>query len=115
MFMFKSNCFCLLGNTINNLFSCCCRPKRYIVCVRTHKCSCGRFQNDEISCGHGMTIFRYRRLHETDYCSPFYSLKNFEDAHVILVEPLKCESAWDIPSYFSEPKLVPPGSKRTVK
>ncbi|KAK6772678.1 hypothetical protein RDI58_027916 [Solanum bulbocastanum] len=78
------------------------------------KCSCGRFQNDEIPCGHGMAVLRYRRLHETDYCSPFYSLKNFEDAYEIPVEPLPCESIWDIPRYVSKPKLMLPGSKRTV-
>ncbi|KAH0725038.1 hypothetical protein KY284_000903 [Solanum tuberosum] len=67
-------------------------PKRYIVNLNTKMCSCGRFQNDEIPCGHGITVLRYRRLHETDYCSPFYSLKNFQDTYAILVEPLSCES-----------------------
>ncbi|KAH0698570.1 hypothetical protein KY284_012785 [Solanum tuberosum] len=33
-------------------------------------------------------------------------LKNFEDAYAIPVEPLPCESTWDIPSYVSEPKLM---------
>ncbi|KAG5592871.1 hypothetical protein H5410_043385 [Solanum commersonii] len=90
-------------------------PKRYIVNLYTKMCSCGRFQNDEIPCGHEIAILRYRRLHETDYCSPFYSLKNFQDTYVILVEPLPCESTWDIPSYVSEPKLMLPGPKRTTK
>ncbi|XP_049372873.1 uncharacterized protein LOC125837845 [Solanum verrucosum] len=62
-----------------------------------------------------MAVLRYRRLHEIDYCSLFYSLKNFEDAYVIPVEPLLCKSTWDISSYVSEPKLMSPGSKRTVE
>ncbi|KAH0749468.1 hypothetical protein KY290_028700 [Solanum tuberosum] len=89
-------------------------PKRYIVNLNTKMCSCGRFQNDEIPCGHGIAVLRYRRLHETDYCSPFYSLKNFQDTYAIPVEPLPCESTWDIPSYVSEPKLMPPGPKRAA-
>ncbi|KAH0683270.1 hypothetical protein KY290_021856 [Solanum tuberosum] len=59
--------------------------KRYIVCINTKKC-------DEIPCGHGMTVLRYRRQHETDYYSLFYSLKNFQDEYEIPVEPLPCES-----------------------
>ncbi|KAG5613180.1 hypothetical protein H5410_024461 [Solanum commersonii] len=89
-------------------------PKWYIVNLNTKMCSCGRFQNDKIPCGHGIAVLRYRRLHEIDYCSPFYSLKNFQDTYDILVEPLPCESTWDIPSYVSEPKLMPPDLKRTI-
>ncbi|KAH0707745.1 hypothetical protein KY285_010935 [Solanum tuberosum] len=89
-------------------------PKKYIINLNTKMCSCGRFQNDELPCGHGMAVLRYRRLHETKFWSPFYSLKNFQDAYVIPVEPIHCESTWDIPSYISETKLMPPGPKRTV-
>ncbi|XP_049356847.1 uncharacterized protein LOC125821471 [Solanum verrucosum] len=90
-------------------------PKQYIVNLNTKMCSCGRFQNDEIPCGHGVTVLRYRRLHETYYCSPFYSLKNFQDTYAIPVEPLPCESTWGIPSYVSEPKLMPLGPKRAAE
>nr|AAV31178.1 Putative transposase, identical [Solanum tuberosum] len=41
-------------------------------------------------------------------------LKNFQDTYAIPVEPLPCESIWDIPSYISEPKLMPPGPKRAA-
>ncbi|XP_049354407.1 uncharacterized protein LOC125818939 [Solanum verrucosum] len=41
-------------------------------------------------------------------------LKNFQDTYAIPVEPLPCESTWDIPSYVSEPKLMPPGPKRAA-
>ncbi|KAK6794114.1 hypothetical protein RDI58_007567 [Solanum bulbocastanum] len=61
-----------------------------------------------------MAVLRYRKLHERDYCSPFYSLKSFQDAYAISVEPFPYESIWDIPSYVSELKLMSPGSKRTV-
>ena len=43
-------------------------------------------------------------------CSAFYSLKKFKDAYVIPVE-----RTWDIPSYISDPKLMPPGPKRATE
>ena len=87
--------------------------KKYIVNLNTMMSSCGRFQHYEIPCGHVIAVLRYRKLHEADFCSAFYSLKNFEDAYVIPVEPIPCESTWDIPSYISEPKMMLPGPKRS--
>lgn len=49
-------------------------------------------QNNDIPSGDGIIVLRYRRLHETKYFSPIYSLKNFKDAYAIFVEPLPCES-----------------------
>ena len=83
--------------------------KKYIVNLNTRMCSCGRFQHYEIPCGHAIAVLRYRKLHEADFCSAFYSLKNFKDAYVIPVE-----RTWDIPSYISDPKLMPPGPKRAA-
>ncbi|KAG5606666.1 hypothetical protein H5410_028158 [Solanum commersonii] len=78
------------------------------------KYSCGRFQLDEMPCEHAMVVLRYKRLHESNYCSPFYSNKFFEDAYAIPIEPLPCESTWDISSYVSELKLLPLDFKRKV-
>ena len=75
----------------------------------------GRFQYYEIPCGHVIAVLRYRKLHESEFCSAFYSLKNFKDAYVIVVEPIPCECTWDIQSYISEPKLMSPGPKRSVE
>ncbi|XP_069146904.1 uncharacterized protein [Solanum lycopersicum] len=81
------------------------KSKKYIVNLNTRMCSCERFQHYEIPCSH---------VHEADFCSAFYSLKNFKDASVIPVEPIPCESTWDIPSYISDSKLMPPGPKRAA-
>ncbi|XP_027767744.1 uncharacterized protein LOC114074021 [Solanum pennellii] len=88
--------------------------KKYIVNLNTRMCSCGRFQHYEIPCGHAIAVLQYRKLHEADFCSAFYKLKNFRDAYAIPVEPIPCESTWDIPSYISEPKMMPPGPKRSA-
>ncbi|TMW93592.1 hypothetical protein EJD97_011407 [Solanum chilense] len=42
------------------------------------------------------------------------NLKNFRDAYAIPVEPIPCESTWNLPSYISEPKMLPLGPKRTT-
>ncbi|XP_069145606.1 uncharacterized protein [Solanum lycopersicum] len=88
--------------------------KKSIVNLNKRMCSCRRFQHYEIPCDHAIAILRYRKLHEANFCSAFYSLKNFRDAYVIPVEPIPCESTWDIPSYISEPKMMPPGPKRSA-
>ncbi|KAM3375233.1 hypothetical protein P3S68_013947 [Capsicum galapagoense] len=59
--------------------------KRFIVCLRSIKCSCGEFQLDEIPCSHVMTAITYRNQHGENYCSLYYNNKNFRDAYAILV------------------------------
>lgn len=82
--------------------------KKYIVNLNTKMYSYGRFQHYYIPCGYVIVVLRYRKLHEAYFCSAFYSLKNFKDAYVIVVEPIPCECTWDIQSYISEPKLMSP-------
>ena len=89
-------------------------PTKFIVNLNTKICRCGRFQHYEIPCGHVIADLRYRKLHEADFCSVFYSLKYFKDAYAILVEPNPYESTLDIPSYISEPKLMSPHPKISV-
>ncbi|XP_069154491.1 uncharacterized protein [Solanum lycopersicum] len=86
--------------------------KKYILNLNTRMCSCGGFQHYDIPCGHAIAVLWYRKLHEADFYSAFYSLKNFKDAYAIPVEPIPCKSAWDIPSYISEPKMIPPCPKK---
>ncbi|XP_010327591.2 uncharacterized protein [Solanum lycopersicum] len=88
--------------------------KKYIVNLNTRMCSCRRFQHYEIPCGHAIAVLRYRKLHEAGFCYAFYSLKNLKDVYAIPVEPIPCESTWDIPSYISDPKMMSPGPKRSA-
>ncbi|XP_059289255.1 uncharacterized protein LOC132042744 [Lycium ferocissimum] len=86
--------------------------KRFSVCLRSKICSCGRFQLDEIPCGHALAAIMYRHQHGEDYCSAYYSNKNFKDTYAIPVEPLPCESTWEIPFDVLEQIVLPPDSKR---
>ncbi|XP_060183336.1 uncharacterized protein LOC132613337 [Lycium barbarum] len=71
--------------------------KRFSVCLRSKICSCGRFQLDEIPCGHALATIMYRHQHGEDYCSAYYSNKNFKDTYAIPVEQI----------------VLPPNSKRS--
>ncbi|XP_060206278.1 uncharacterized protein LOC132633916 [Lycium barbarum] len=86
--------------------------KRFSVCLRSKICSCGRFQLDEIPCGHALAAIMYRHQHGEDYCSAYYSNKNFKDKYAIPVEPLPCESTWEIPFDVLEQIVLLPDSKR---
>ncbi|KAM3374980.1 hypothetical protein P3S68_013694 [Capsicum galapagoense] len=87
--------------------------KRFVVCLRSRKCICGLFQLDEIPCSHAMAVITYRNQHGEDYCSAYYSNKNFKDAYAIPVEPLPCESTWNIPQEVLDEIVLPPDSKRS--
>ncbi|KAM3284804.1 hypothetical protein P3S67_023603 [Capsicum chacoense] len=87
------------------------RAKRFIVCLQSRKCSCEEFQFDEIPCSHAMAAITYRNQHGENYCSPYYSNKNFRDAYAISVESLHCESTWKIPREVLDEVVLPPDSK----
>ncbi|XP_060201958.1 uncharacterized protein LOC132630394 [Lycium barbarum] len=89
--------------------------RRFTVCLRARTCTCGRFQLDEIPCGHAMAAIVYRHQHGAEYTSAYYSNKNFLDTYAIPVVPLPCESTWDIPRHVKEEIVLPPDGKRTPR
>ncbi|KAG5575980.1 hypothetical protein H5410_056114 [Solanum commersonii] len=46
-------------------------------------------------------------IYGEDYCSTYYSNKNYQDTYAIPIEPLPCESTWDIPSHVLEEVMLP--------
>ncbi|XP_060182495.1 uncharacterized protein LOC132612189 [Lycium barbarum] len=86
--------------------------RRFTMCLRARTCTCGRFQLDEIPCGHAMDAIVYRHQHGAEYTSAYYSNKNFLDTYAIPVVPLPCESTWDIPRHVKEEIVLPPDGKR---
>ncbi|XP_015162003.1 uncharacterized protein [Solanum tuberosum] len=74
--------------------------------------NCGRFQYDEIPCSHALAAIRYRNKHRDDYCSAYYSNKNYQDTYAIPIEPLPCESTWDVPSHVLEEVILPPITRK---
>jgi len=75
-------------------------------------CSCGRFQHDEIPCSYVIVAIKYRNKHRDDYYSAYYSNKNYQDTYAIPIEPLPCESTWDIPSHLLKEVMLPPIARK---
>lgn len=65
---------------------------RLAVCLITWTCSYDRFQHDKIPYTHAIAAIRYRNKHREDYCSGYYSNKNYQDTYVIPIKSLPCES-----------------------
>ncbi|XP_075111170.1 uncharacterized protein LOC142181668 [Nicotiana tabacum] len=70
--------------------------KRYIVCLKNKRCSCGQFQLDELPCAHALTALS-RRI----------------ESYEIPVNPLLDETKWNVPQHITEEVGNPPsGGKR---
>ncbi|XP_070028650.1 uncharacterized protein [Nicotiana sylvestris] len=87
--------------------------KRYIVCLETKKCSCGKFQLDELPCAHALAALRHRKETYENYCSPYYTRKSLLLTYEMPVNPLPDESKWDVPQHILDKVVKPPaGDKR---
>ncbi|KAH0727891.1 hypothetical protein KY284_003756 [Solanum tuberosum] len=86
--------------------------KTFTVCLNTRMCSCGRFQHDEIPYSHALVAIRHRNKHRDDYYSAYYSNKNYQDTYAIPIDPLPCESTWDVPSHVLEEVVLPPITRK---
>ncbi|XP_049358795.1 uncharacterized protein LOC125823455 [Solanum verrucosum] len=86
--------------------------KRFTVSLNTRMCSCGKFQHDEIPCSHALAAIRHRNKHRDDYYSAYYSNKNYQDTYAIPIEPLPCESTWDVPSHDLKEVVSPPITRK---
>nr|XP_016500450.1 PREDICTED: uncharacterized protein LOC107818888 [Nicotiana tabacum] len=86
--------------------------KRFIVCLRKRNCTCGRFQLDELPCGHALAVLRSRNLRSDEYCSAYYTRANLLKIYEIPVDPLPDESEWNIPFDIAEEEVLPRTGKR---
>ncbi|XP_070005135.1 uncharacterized protein [Nicotiana sylvestris] len=87
--------------------------KQYIMCLETKKCSCGKFQLDELPCAHALAALRHRKETYENYCSPYYTRKSILLTYEMPVNPLPDESKWDVPQHILDEVVKPPaGDKR---
>uniref|UniRef100_A0A1S4C6U2 Protein FAR1-RELATED SEQUENCE 5-like n=1 Tax=Nicotiana tabacum TaxID=4097 RepID=A0A1S4C6U2_TOBAC len=87
--------------------------KQYIMCLETKKCSCGKFQLDELPCAHALAALRHRKETYENYCSPYYTRKSLLLTYEMPVNPLPDESKWDVPQHILDEVVKPPaGDKR---
>nr|XP_016504615.1 PREDICTED: uncharacterized protein LOC107822579 [Nicotiana tabacum] len=87
--------------------------RRYIVCLKNKRCSCGQFQLYELPCPHALAALRRMDESFEQYCSPYYTRANLLRTYEIPVNLLPDESKWNVPQHISEEVVNPPkGGKR---
>ncbi|XP_075084753.1 uncharacterized protein LOC107789801 [Nicotiana tabacum] len=87
--------------------------RHYTVCRLKRKCSCGRFQVNELPCPHAWTVLKSKFLMPEDYCSDYYKSKSVVMTYEVLVYPLPNQNEWNIPAHISEEVVLPPKWKRS--
>ncbi|XP_009793013.2 uncharacterized protein [Nicotiana sylvestris] len=87
--------------------------KRYIVCLKNKKCSCGQFQLEELPCVHALAALRHRNETYENYCSPYYTRESLLRTYEIPVNHLHDESKWNVPQHILDEVVnLPMGDKR---
>ncbi|XP_009588871.1 uncharacterized protein [Nicotiana tomentosiformis] len=82
--------------------------RHYIVCLLERKCSCGRFQVDELPCPHAWAVLKSKFLMPEDYCLDYYKPKSVVMTYEVPVYPLPDRNEWNIPAHISEEVVLPP-------
>ncbi|XP_070047393.1 uncharacterized protein [Nicotiana tomentosiformis] len=70
--------------------------KRFIVCLRNKRCSCGQFQLDELPYVHALAALRHRNKSYENYCSPYYMRESLLQTYEIPIDSLPDESKWNV-------------------
>ncbi|XP_009793174.1 uncharacterized protein [Nicotiana sylvestris] len=86
--------------------------KRYIVCLKSKKCSCGQFQLDELTCPHALAALRHMNETYENYCSPYYTRESLLRTYEIPGNPLPDESKWKMPQHISDEVVNPPTGEK---
>ncbi|XP_019264058.1 PREDICTED: uncharacterized protein LOC109241741 [Nicotiana attenuata] len=86
--------------------------RHYTVCLLEKKCSCRRFQVDELLCPHAWAVLKSKFLMPKDYCSNYYKPKSVVMTYEFPVYPLPDRSEWNILEHISEEAVLPPKWKR---
>lgn len=60
--------------------------KRYIICLESRTCSCGRFPLDEISCQHTIVVLKRKNVDDIKlYCSDYYKPETLVKTYDVLM------------------------------
>ncbi|XP_009792830.1 uncharacterized protein LOC107829172 [Nicotiana tabacum] len=86
--------------------------RHYTVCLLEKKCSCGRFQVDELPCPHAWAVLKSKFLMSEDYCSDYYKPKSVVMTYEVPVYPLPDWKEWNIPAHVADEVVLPPKWKR---
>ncbi|XP_019255311.1 PREDICTED: uncharacterized protein LOC109233919 [Nicotiana attenuata] len=82
--------------------------RHYTICFLEKKCSCGRFQVNELSCPHAWTVLKSKCLMPEDYCSDYYKPKSVVMTYEVPVYPSPDRKKWNIPAHVADEVVLPP-------
>ncbi|XP_060174579.1 protein FAR1-RELATED SEQUENCE 5-like [Lycium barbarum] len=82
--------------------------RTFVVCIRERKCTCRRFQLDEVPCPHALAVLISKGLEGNDYNSLYYTKEYMLKTYEIPVNPIPDPSMWEIPLEVLEEIVLPP-------
>ncbi|XP_062103081.1 uncharacterized protein LOC133814091 [Humulus lupulus] len=68
----------------------------FTVNIHSRTCTCNRFQEDEMSCGHAVAVIAKRNLSVYDYCAKFYRTETLEALYQENAHPLPHKDEWNL-------------------
>ena len=72
----------------------------FTVNIQNKTCTCRRFQEDEIPCGHAVAVIVKRNLNVYEYCASFYKTETLKALYQENVRPLPHRDQWNLPQHL---------------
>ncbi|XP_062119133.1 uncharacterized protein LOC133832867 [Humulus lupulus] len=79
----------------------------FTVNIHNRTCTCNRFQEDKMPCGHAVIVFAKRNLGVYDYCAKFYKTYTLKALYEENVHPLPHKDEWNLPQHLDIVVLPP--------
>ena len=79
----------------------------FTVNIQNKTCTCRRFQEDEIPCGHAVAVIAKRNLNVYEYCASFYKTETLKELYQENVRPLPHKDQWNLPQHLQITVLPP--------
>ena len=91
----------------------------FTVNIQNKTCTCRRFQEDEIPCGHTVAVIAKRNLNVYEYCASFYKTETLKALYQENVRPLPHKDQWNLPQHLQitllRPKITIPAGRPKKK
>ncbi|XP_062103863.1 uncharacterized protein LOC133814976 [Humulus lupulus] len=85
----------------------------FTVNIHNRTCTCNRFQEDEMPCGHAVAVIAKRHLSVYDYCAKLYRTETLKALSQENVHPLPHKDEWNLPQQL-DIMVVTPRIAKTV-
>ncbi|XP_062104286.1 uncharacterized protein LOC133815463 [Humulus lupulus] len=79
----------------------------FTVNIHNRTCTCNRFQEDEMPCGHAVAVIAKRNLGVYDYCAKFYKTETLKALYEENVHHLPHKNEWNLPQHLDIVVLPP--------